>query len=145
MVFSYWFVSSYKNIKKIFTFWHTYLLFILKSACYSVTKYYLCRQNNKRSLLGRKQRIQVARSFPNHYLFSCTNKVTSLFSISCISRIILLCKMSLITRRYASFHNMIKHCNAWENIIPMAQNQIIYNMVYAKMQDDVYKITAHND
>ena len=89
MVFSYWFVSSYKNIKKIFTFWHTYLLFILKSACYSVTKYYLCRQNNKRSLLGRKQRIQVARSFPNHYLFSCTNKVTSLFSISCISRIIL--------------------------------------------------------
>ena len=93
MIFSYWFVSSYKNIKKIFTFWHTYLLFILKSACYSVTKYYLCRQNNKRSLLGRKQRIQVARSFPNHYLFSCTNKVTSLFSISCISRIILRCDM----------------------------------------------------
>ena len=40
---------------------------------------------------------------------------------------------------------MIKHCNAWENIIPTAQNKIIYNMVYAKMQDDVYKITAHND
>ena len=97
MIFSYWFVSSYKNIKKIFTFWHTYLLFILKSACYSVTKYYLCRQNNKRSLLGRKQRIQVARSFPNHYLFSCTNKVTSLFSISCISRIILECKRNAIT------------------------------------------------
>ena len=92
MVFSYWFVSSYKNIKKIFTFWHTYLLFILKSACYSVTKYYLCRQNNKCSLLGRKQRIQVARSFPNHYLFSCTNKVTSSSSISCILRIILPCK-----------------------------------------------------
>lgn len=54
-------------------------------------------------------------------------------------------KMSLITRQYASFHNMIKHCNVWENIIPTAQNQIIYNMVYVKMQDDVYKITAHND
>ena len=53
--------------------------------------------------------------------------------------------MSLITRQYASFHNMNKHYNAWENIIPTAQNQIIYNMVYAKMQDDVYKITAHND
>jgi len=62
-----------------------------------------------------------------------------------VNSVISLCKMSLITRRYASFHNMSKHCNAWENIIPMAQNQIIYNMVYAKMQDDVYKITAHND
>ena len=40
---------------------------------------------------------------------------------------------------------MNKHCNAWENIIATAQNKIIYNMVYAKMQDDVYKITAHND
>ena len=49
-------------------------------------------------------------------------------------------KMSLITRRYASFHNMIKHCNAWENIIPTVRNQIIYNMVYAKMQDDVYTL-----
>ena len=54
-------------------------------------------------------------------------------------------KMSLITRRYASFHNMIKQCNAQENTISTAQNQIIYNIVYAKMQDDVYKITAHND
>ncbi|ERK02117.1 hypothetical protein HMPREF9145_0366 [Segatella salivae F0493] len=35
---------------------------------------------------------------------------------------------------------MIKHCNAWENIIPMAQNQIIYHVVYAKMQDDVYTL-----
>ena len=58
--------------------------YFIENACYSVTKYYLCRQNNKRSLLGRKQRSQVARSFPNRYLFSCTNKVTSLFSISCI-------------------------------------------------------------
>ena len=62
--------------------------YLIKNACYSVTKYYLCKQNNKRSLLGRKQRSQVARSFPNRYQFSCTNKVTSLFSISCILRII---------------------------------------------------------
>lgn len=68
--------------------------------------------------------------------FHANNRVNSVIS---------LCKMSLITRQYASFHNRIKHCNAWENIIPMAQNEIIYNMVYAKMQDDVYKITAHND
>ena len=119
--------------------------YFFENACYSVTKYYLCKQNNKRSLLGRKQRHQVVRSFPNRYLFSLTNKVTCLFPISCILEIILLCKMSLITRRYASFHNMIKQCNAPKNIIPTAQNQIFYNMVYAKMQDDVYKITAHND
>ena len=65
--------------------------FLSINACYSVTKYYLCRQNNKRSLLGRKQQSQVARSFPNRYLFSYTNKVTSLFSISCILDIILRC------------------------------------------------------
>ena len=68
--------------------------------------------------------------------FHANNRVNSVISS---------CKMSLITRQYASFHNMNKHCNAWENIIPTAQNQIFYNMVYAKMQDDVYKITAHND
>ena len=85
------------------------------------------------------------RSFPNRYLFSLHSKVTSLFSIRYILEIILSCKMSLITRRYASFHNMIKQSNAQENTIPTVQNQIIYNMIYAKMQDDVYKITAHND
>ena len=63
--------------------------YFFENACYSVTKYYLCKQNNKRSLLGRKQQSQVARSFPNRYLFSYTNKVTSLFSISCILDIIL--------------------------------------------------------
>lgn len=63
--------------------------YLIKNACYSVTKYYLCRQNNKRSLLGRKQRSQVVRSFPNRYQFSCINKVASLFSTSCILRIIL--------------------------------------------------------
>ena len=55
--------------------------YLIKNACYSVIKYYLCKQNNKRSLLGRKQQLEVARSFPNRYLFSYTNKVTSLFSI----------------------------------------------------------------
>ncbi|PMC08362.1 hypothetical protein CJ232_09625 [Hoylesella timonensis] len=58
--------------------------YLITNACYSVTKYYLCKQNNKRSLLGRKQRSQVARSFPNRYLFSYTNMVTSSFSTSCI-------------------------------------------------------------
>ena len=62
--------------------------YLIKNACYSLTKYYLCKQNNKRSLLGRKQRNQVTRSFLNRYQFSSTNKVTSLFSISCILRII---------------------------------------------------------
>ena len=68
--------------------------YFFENACYSVTKYYLCKQNNKRSLLGRKQRSQVVRSFPNRYLFSFTNKVTSLFPISCILEIILTCKRS---------------------------------------------------
>ena len=63
--------------------------YLIKNACYSVTKYYLCKQNNKRSLLGRKQRSQVVRSFPNRYQFSCTNKVTSLFSDRYIFIIIL--------------------------------------------------------
>ena len=50
---------------------------------------YLYKQNNKRSLLGRKQRSQVIRSFPNRYQFSCINKVTSLFSDRYIFIIIL--------------------------------------------------------
>ena len=68
-------------------------------------KYYLCRQNNKRSLLGRKQRSQVARSFLNRYQFSCNNKVTSLFSISCILRIILPC----VLRQNALQQPAIRH------------------------------------
>ena len=63
--------------------------YLIKNACYSVTKYYLCKRNNKRSLLGRKQRSQVARSFLNRYQFSCINKVTYLFSIRYILIIIL--------------------------------------------------------
>ena len=81
--------------------------YLIKNACYSVTKYYLCKQNNKRSLLGRKQRSQVARSFPNRYLFSFTNKVTSLFSISCILRIILKCKTYAFGMQNNRFYNTL--------------------------------------
>ena len=63
--------------------------YLIKNACCSPAKYYLCKQNNKRSLLGRKQRNQVVRSFPNRYQYSYTKKVTSLFSIRYILIIIL--------------------------------------------------------
>ena len=79
--------------------------YFFENACYSVTKYYLCKQNNKRSLLGRKQQSQVARSFPNRYLFSLTNKVTYLFPISCILEIILLCKTYAFTVQNTHFWN----------------------------------------
>ena len=69
--------------------------YLIKNACYSVTKYYLCRQNNKRSLLGRKQQSQVARSFPNRYLFCSFGEVTYLFSNRYILTIILHCKNPL--------------------------------------------------
>ena len=78
--------------------------YLVKNACYSVTKYYLCKRNNKRSLLGRKQRSQVARSFPNRYLFSFTNKVTSLFSTSCVLDIILRCKTAVFATSKRSYH-----------------------------------------
>ena len=71
--------------------------YLIKNACYSPAKYYLCKQNNKRSLLGRKQRSQVARSFLNRYQFSCINKVTSLFSIGYTLINILACDLMLIT------------------------------------------------
>ena len=79
--------------------------YFIKNTCYSVTKYYLCKQNNKRSLLGRKQRSQVARSFPNRYQFSCINKVASLFSTSCILRIILRCKTYVFVLQKSRFWN----------------------------------------
>ncbi|PJI28442.1 hypothetical protein CTM58_06840 [Prevotella intermedia] len=63
--------------------------YFVKNACYSQAKYYLCKQNNKRSFFSRKQRHKAFRSFPNRYLFSYTNKVTSLFSIRYILIIIL--------------------------------------------------------
>ena len=81
--------------------------YFFENACYSVTKYYLCKQNNKRSLLGRKQQSQVARSFPNRYLFSYTNKVTSLFSISCILDIILPRYLSQITSQLDAYYGVI--------------------------------------
>ena len=68
--------------------------YLIKNACYSPAKYYLCKRNNKRSLLGRKQRSRVARSFPNRYLFSYTNNVTYLFSIRYILMIILRCYLN---------------------------------------------------
>ncbi len=43
-------------------------------------------------MLGRKQRNQVVRSFPNRYQYSYTKKVTSLFSIRYILIIILVSK-----------------------------------------------------
>ena len=70
--------------------------YLIKNACYSVTKYYLCKQNNKRSFFSSKQRYKAFRSFPNRYLFSFTNKVTSLFSIRYILIIILLCDLTHI-------------------------------------------------
>ena len=81
--------------------------YLIKNACYSLTKYYLCKQNNKRSLLGRKQRNQVTRSFLNRYQFSSTNKVTSLFSISCILRIILVCKTAAFGTQNNRFCNTL--------------------------------------
>ena len=75
----------------------------LKNACYSVTKYYLCKRNNKRSLSGRKQRLEVVRSFPNRYQFSCINKVTSLFSDRYIFIIILDCNMHHFAGQFAPF------------------------------------------
>ena len=79
--------------------------YLIKNACYSQAKYYLCKQNNKRSLLGRKQRSQVVRSFPNRYQFSCINKVTSLFSIRYILIIILYGKNPLFARQKPYFCN----------------------------------------
>ena len=96
--------------------------YLVKNACYSVTKYYLCKQNNKRSLLGRKQRNQVTRSFLNRYQFSSTNKVTSLFSISCILRIILQCKTGTFTTQNKGCCNMLvirwlRNSNAFEKYL----------------------------
>ena len=79
--------------------------YLIKNACYSVTKYYLCKRNNKRSLSGRKQRLEVVRSFPNRYQFSCINKVTSLFSNRYIFIIILKCKNPLFVRQKPYFCN----------------------------------------
>ena len=83
--------------------------YLIKNACYSPAKYYLCKQNNKRSLLGRKQRSQVTRSFPNRYLFSFTNKVTSLFSIRYILIIILYCKRAPFEMRFVTYWKRVSY------------------------------------
>ena len=81
--------------------------YLIKNACYSVTKFYLCRQNNKRSLLGRIRQLEVVRSFPNRYLFSLCNKVTLLFSNSCILEIILPCKTAAFNEQNNRFCNAL--------------------------------------
>ena len=93
--------------------------YFFENACYSVTKYYLCKQNNKRSLLGRKQQSQVARSFPNRYLFSLTNKVTYLFPISCILEIILESKTYAFTVQNSHF------CNLKQVLLQIFDNQSV--------------------
>lgn len=69
-----------------------------KNACYSVCQDNTSQANNKRSLSGRKQRDQVARSFPNRYLFSYTDKVTSLF----------LCQKTLYLSVETKLYNTLK-------------------------------------
>ncbi|MGP1452632.1 MAG: hypothetical protein ACTTJ9_04210, partial [Segatella oris] len=76
-------------------------------------------------LLGRKQRSQVARSFPNRYLFSYTNKVTSLFSISCILDIILARNMTQVTASFASFCSVIPIL--WNNCLTIKKISNIDN------------------
>ena len=76
--------------------------YFIKNTCYSVTKYYLCKQNNKRSFFSSKQRHKAFRSFPNRYLFSFTNNVTSLFSIRYILIIILRCKRAPFRKVFVS-------------------------------------------
>ena len=83
--------------------------YLIKNACYSVTKYYLCKQNNKRSLSGRKQRLEVVRSFPNRYQFSCINKVTSLFSNRYIFIIILECKRASLVLKKSLWYSLMHH------------------------------------
>ena len=87
--------------------------YLIKNTCYSPAKYYLCKQNNKRSLLGRKQRSQVARSFLNRYQFSCINKVTSLFSIRYTLINILSCDLRQIAWYSASSQELGQQRGKW--------------------------------
>ena len=99
--------------------------YLIKNACYSVTKYYLCKQNNKRSLLGRKQRSQVARSFPNRYQFSCINNVTYLFSIRYTLINILQRKVTQVAVWF-SVNGEFKSC-LWENRMLRANFQCVFS------------------
>ena len=60
-------------------------------------------------MLGRKQRSQVACSFPNRYLFCFINKVTSLFAISCILEIILQCKTGAFALQNNGYCKALKY------------------------------------
>ena len=104
--------------------------YFIKNACYSPAKYYLCKQNNKRSLLGRKQRSQVARSFPNRYQYSYTKKVTSLFSIRYILIIILACKRASFTMQKGVFYKPV--CNPL--IIHMLQSWFLLVFVHSTVE-----------
>ena len=95
--------------------------YFFENACYSVTKYYLCKQNNKRSLLGRKQQSQVAHSFPNCYLFNFTIKVTSLFSIRYNLIIILQCYSLLITQLLVMVNDSICYFETYRLINAIIQ------------------------
>ena len=92
--------------------------YFFENACYSVTKYYLCKQNNRRSLLGRKQQHQVVRSFPNRYLFSLTNKVTYLFPISCILEIIFGCNYAEFASPYEVNRKQVTVKSSFHSVIP---------------------------
>lgn len=74
-------------------------------------KYYLCKQNNRRSLLGRKQQKKVVRSFPKRYLFSPIRKVTSLFSNRYVFMIILHSNLPRFTKQKAMY------CIRQENVL----------------------------
>ena len=78
-------------------------------------------------MLGRKQRSRVARSFPNRYLFSSINEITSLFSISCVLIIILQCEIA----RSCNILLYNELCNAYtfENIYIFINFFLFLNML----------------
>ena len=85
-------------------------------------------------MLGRKQQLEVARSFPNRYLFSYTNKVTSLFSIRYNFIINYRAKQPLLEREIARSCNILLYnelCNAYtfENIYIFINFFLFLNML----------------
>ena len=91
--------------------------YLIKNACYSVTKSYLCKQNNKRSFFSSKQRHKAFRSFLNRYLFSYINTVTSLFSDRYIFIIILTYLFVLKEGISHSNHSTFSWCFKFSNRI----------------------------
>ena len=115
--------------------------YLIKNACYSVTKYYLCKQNNKRSLLGRKQRSQVARSFLNRYQFSLCNKVTLLFSNSYILEIILAYKNHLFDLQKVGFYIFVKYISIFIDI--NKEYERIYNKFIKMVYNSLKRQSCH--